>query len=149
MQSKKIFRDLFKHIEIGIGEVSKITGVTQRQLRYWEEKGYIEPLSTSKGVRSYNLQTVILIAFLKDQIDEGYTLAAAVKKSEQTKQKMRMLSEFMREANKDLEVINDQDDETSGIIKFGEISSDNGERFELEGIVNPEEKRFVLKKNEK
>ena len=29
-------------IQIGIGDMSKSTGVSSRQLRYWEEKGYIK-----------------------------------------------------------------------------------------------------------
>lgn len=33
MEAKKIFHDVFQNIEVGIGEVSKTVGVSQRQLR--------------------------------------------------------------------------------------------------------------------
>ena len=52
MESKKILHNVFQNIEVGIGEVSKVVGVSQRQLRYWEEKGYIKPVSDdNSGVR--------------------------------------------------------------------------------------------------
>ena len=33
MESKKILHNVFQNIEVGIGEVSKVVGVSQRQLR--------------------------------------------------------------------------------------------------------------------
>lgn len=65
MESKKILHNVFQNIEVGIGEVSKVVGVSQRQLRYWEEKGYIKPVSDdNSGVRRYNLSTLYLIVFI-------------------------------------------------------------------------------------
>ena len=34
--------DLLRKLIVGIGEVSIITGIPQRQLRYWEQKGIIK-----------------------------------------------------------------------------------------------------------
>ena len=66
MESKKILHNVFQNIEVGIGEVSKVVGVSQRQLRYWEKKGYIEPISDdNSGVRRYNLSTLYLIVFIR------------------------------------------------------------------------------------
>ena len=60
MEAKKIFHDVFQNIEVGIGEVSKTVGVSQRQLRYWEEKEYIKPVDDNQsGVRRYTLSTYI------------------------------------------------------------------------------------------
>lgn len=57
---------MFQNIEVGIGEVSKTVGVSQRQLRYWEEKGYIKPVDDNQsGVRRYTLSTLYLIILLK------------------------------------------------------------------------------------
>lgn len=39
MESKNILHNVLQNIEVGIGEVSKVVGVSQRQLRYWEKKG--------------------------------------------------------------------------------------------------------------
>ena len=70
---KKKLHQLFENLEIGIGGVSSSFGVSQRQLRYWEKKGYIKPINEGSGVRHYSLATVYLIAFIKDQLDAGYT----------------------------------------------------------------------------
>lgn len=71
MEAKKIFHDVFQNIEVGIGEVSKTVGVSQRQLRYWEEKGYIKPVDDNQsGVRRYTLSTLYLIIFIKTQLDQ-------------------------------------------------------------------------------
>ncbi len=35
----------------GIGQVQQITGVSGRQLRYWEEQGYIQSLNQKKRCR--------------------------------------------------------------------------------------------------
>lgn len=42
--------DIFKNLEIGIGEVSKLTGVSQRQLRYWETKATLSRFQMIKVV---------------------------------------------------------------------------------------------------
>ena len=83
-------RQLFQNLEIGIGGVSSSLGVSQRQLRYWEQKGYIKPIDEKSGVRHYSLATVYLIAFIKDQLDKGYTLDAAVKNSKEARARSRI-----------------------------------------------------------
>ena len=46
-------------IQIGIGDMSKSTGVSSRQLRYWEEKGYIksinEAMETKENIQLMNI----------------------------------------------------------------------------------------------
>ncbi len=88
--------DIFQNLEIGIGEVSKLTGVSQRQLRYWETKGYIKPISDDQsGVRRYNLATLYLIVFIKEQLDEGFTLSAAFEHSKDIRLKSRSVHQFI------------------------------------------------------
>ena len=43
-QGKEVLIDseLLRKLIVGIGEVSEITGVPTRKLRYWEEKGIIK-----------------------------------------------------------------------------------------------------------
>lgn len=67
-------------IIIGISEVSKITGISTRQLRYWEKKGYIHSVDRSKRFREFSLDTVIKIEHMKDLLEEGFTLVAAYEK---------------------------------------------------------------------
>ncbi|WP_409021721.1 MerR family transcriptional regulator [Dellaglioa sp. P0083] len=64
---------------VGISEISKMTGVSTRQLRYWEQKGYIESISDEKAKsREYRLDMVIKVSLIKEELDEGYTLVAAI-----------------------------------------------------------------------
>ena len=95
MEAKKIFHDVFQNIEVGIGEVSKTVGVSQRQLRYWEEKGYIKPVDDNQsGVRRYTLSTLYLIIFIKTQLDQGFTLSAAFERSKDIKVKSKIVRNF-------------------------------------------------------
>lgn len=76
--------DFLRHLIIGIGEVSKITGIPQRQLRYWEDKGIIKT-STAGGpssTRRFDYLEIKKILLLKELLDEGYTLEAAAQKLE-------------------------------------------------------------------
>ena len=112
---KNKLHQLFENLEIGIGGVSSSIGVSQRQLRYWEKKGYIKPINEESGVRHYSLATVYLIAFIKDQLDAGYTLEAAVKKSKEVRVKSMIGRRLLHDAFDDVE-----------------ITDENGSHFELE-----------------
>lgn len=111
---KKKLHQLFENLEIGIGGVSSSLGVSQRQLRYWEKKGYIKPINEGSGVRHYSLATVYLIAFIKDQLDAGYTLEAAFKKSKEIRIKSKIARKLLRNAFDDIEVT----DEAKGYGKI-------------------------------
>ncbi len=68
-----------KKLVIGIGEVEKITGVPQRQIRYWQDKGIIQSIdSDEKGsTRCFAYMQIKKIILIKELLDEGYTLEAA------------------------------------------------------------------------
>ncbi|MFC0211752.1 MerR family transcriptional regulator [Paenibacillus chartarius] len=75
--------ELLRKLVVGIGEVSSITGVPQRQIRYWEEKGIIRSQSEGEGTtRKYDYMNIKKILLLKELLDDGYTLDAAAKKVE-------------------------------------------------------------------
>ena len=135
MKSKKIMHDIFQNLEIGIGEVSKLTGVSQRQLRYWETKGYIKPISDDQsGVRRYNLATLYLIGFIKEQLDEGFTLSAAFEHSKDIRLKSRIVHQFFRETFDDVKVT----DSTKGYgeIDLGEFQAEDGSMHHFKGVVD-------------
>lgn len=135
MKSKKIMHDVFQNLEIGIGEVSKLTGVSQRQLRYWETKGYIKPISDDQsGVRRYNLATLYLIVFIKGQLDEGFTLSAAFEHSKDIRLKSRIVHQFFRETFDDVKVT----DSTKGYgeIDLGEFQAEDGSMHHFKGVVD-------------
>jgi MerR family transcriptional regulator, global nitrogen regulator len=75
--------DIITRLVVGIGEAAEITGVPQRQIRYWESKGIINSLAdqdvTTRRYCYANLKKIILI---KELLDDGFTLDAAAKKVE-------------------------------------------------------------------
>ena len=139
---KNKLHQLFENLEIGIGGVSSSIGVSQRQLRYWEKKGYIKPINEESGVRHYSLATVYLIAFIKDQLDAGYTLESAVKKSKEVRVKSMIGRRLLHDAFDDVEITDEE--KAYGKRKMGEvvlgdkkaevigIVDENGSHFELE-----------------
>lgn len=75
--------DLLKKLVVGIGEVSDITGVPTRKIRYWEEKGIIKSEKEGEGTtRRYDYLNIKKILLIQELMDEGFTLDAAAKKVE-------------------------------------------------------------------
>ena len=68
-------------LAISMSDVSNITGVTSRQLRYWEEQGYIHPVSDNMSKRKYSFDTTLKIGMIKNLMDEGYILPKAAEKT--------------------------------------------------------------------
>lgn len=66
---------------VGIGEVSQITGIPTRQIRYWEDKEIITSLTEAEGKnRRYDYKNIKKMLLIKELLDEGYTLDAAAEK---------------------------------------------------------------------
>lgn len=66
---------------VGIGEVSQITDIPVRQIRYWEDKGIIKSLTETEGKnRRYDYVNIKRMLLIKLYIEEGYTLDAAAQK---------------------------------------------------------------------
>lgn len=64
-----------------IGQVSEITGVSQKQLRHWEEK-YLPParriaVSKKRSMRVYTETDINLFKKIKKLLEQGFTLSAA------------------------------------------------------------------------
>ena len=74
---------LLKKVVVGIGEVSKITGIPIRKIRYWEEKGIIHSQNNKGGTtRRYDYMNIKKILLIQEMLEEGFTLEASVKKVE-------------------------------------------------------------------
>ena len=135
MEAKKIFHDVFQNIEVGIGEVSKTVGVSQRQLRYWEEKGYIKPVDDNQsGVRRYTLSTLYLIIFIKTQLDQGFTLSAAFERSKDIKVKSKIVRNFFEHTFNDVTITDA--DKAYGEIDLGELLVQDGQKYHFKGVVD-------------
>lgn len=94
-QGKQKVIGLLNELQIGIGDISEVTEVSTRQLRYWEKKGYIQSLKTKTGqTRKYRLSEVYRILMIKMYLDEGYNLAKAVEKANTTHKQVALLRKF-------------------------------------------------------
>lgn len=90
----------FKFLEqliVGIGEVSQITGIPTRQIRYWEDKGIIKSLTEQEGKnRRYNYENIKKMILIKELLEEGFTLDAA---SQKLDSRMQMIENVLKKLN--------------------------------------------------
>ena len=69
-----------REITYNIREASEQTGASQKQIRYWENQGYVQPDRNVCGriaYRRFTLGQVEVIRAIKGHLDQGYTLARA------------------------------------------------------------------------
>jgi predicted transcriptional regulator len=71
-----------------IGEAARICGVTEKQIRHWEEKGHMPSLQRvicgKRSYRQFGEPELNLIRRIKKFLDDGFTLASAAKKAAST-----------------------------------------------------------------
>lgn len=90
--------DFLEKLIVGIGEVSQITGIPTRQIRYWEDKGIITSLTEEEGKnRRYDYKNIKKILLVKELLDEGYTLGAS---AEKVKNRIKMIEETLHKLKK-------------------------------------------------
>lgn len=93
---------------VGISELSKVTGVSPRQIRYWEQKGYIESTGEKSGNRKFKLPMVVKVEIIKHFLDEGYTLTASVERAHQRQKNIHLAKLLVREVFKGIQQIDDR-----------------------------------------
>ena len=71
-----------------IGTVMKLTDLTARQIRYYEDQGLIKPERTAGNRRMYSLNDMDRLLEIKDFLNDGYNIAAI--KHEYEKRKIRV-----------------------------------------------------------
>ncbi len=68
-----------------IGDSAEMIGVTQRQLRNWEQQNYIPKLHRiicgERHYRRFQLKDIELARLIKKYLDEGFTLPMASEKA--------------------------------------------------------------------
>jgi MerR family transcriptional regulator, global nitrogen regulator len=90
---------------VGIGEVAEITGIPQRQLRYWQEKGLLNTLEEGKSsTRRFNYLEIKKVLLIKELLDEGFTLDAAAKKIEKRMELINSAFNKLKQTKKDIKV---------------------------------------------
>ena len=74
-----------KNQTFSIGDAAKKTGITQKQIRNWEERGYISKadrvLSGNRAYRRFTPSQVETMRLIKENLDAGFTLKSAVQKA--------------------------------------------------------------------
>ncbi|WP_449536303.1 MerR family transcriptional regulator [Ferdinandcohnia sp. Marseille-Q9671] len=56
---------------ISIGTVTEITGLSERKIRYYEERGLISPKRTERGTRKYSFLDIETLMNIADKREEG------------------------------------------------------------------------------
>ncbi len=68
-----------------IGDTSRLSGASKKQIRNWEAKGYIPEAERvvcgDRAYRRFTKEQVEIIRTIKGYLDEGFTLKAAAKKA--------------------------------------------------------------------
>ncbi|AQW20602.1 MerR family transcriptional regulator [Lentilactobacillus curieae] len=123
----------------GIGQVSKITGVSSRQLRYWEQQKYISAIQTKKGAsRQYNMHTLIRIVNIQRFLNRGFTLSAAVEKALKIDEAAPVVKQFMTTQFKGLK----KEADNKFLLDFGYL--DNSKKQRVWGIIENGETSFEI-----
>lgn len=56
---------------ISIGTVRELTGLTERQIRYYETRKLLFPERSKTGIRKYSFQDIELLVEIANQLEEG------------------------------------------------------------------------------
>ncbi|QBO36412.1 MerR family transcriptional regulator [Periweissella cryptocerci] len=142
MENDMVKNDLMKHVFnsdamfFRIGELSAMTGVSSRQLRYWEKKNYIQSIQRDddQTARVFHFQQYARVTGIKYFLDEGYTLATAVAKVNEYIDISKYVHKFVRESIQNVEKHDDAVTIDLGWFneaKHERLKADlNGDKFE-------------------
>lgn len=89
------YEEFLSKVIIGIGEVSEITGIPIRKLRYWESKGIIKTIDNDTGTRQFSLYEVKKALLILELIEDGYTLDGAAAKVENRLSRIKNLLDML------------------------------------------------------
>jgi DNA-binding transcriptional MerR regulator len=82
-----------KYQTVSIGEASRLTGASIKQIRNWADIGIIEPPDRvqcgERAYRQYSQADLKSIKSIKAYLDEGYTLQAAARKARESRRKSK------------------------------------------------------------
>ncbi|MCX8649321.1 MerR family transcriptional regulator [Gilliamella sp. B2776] len=93
---KHSYDDFLSKVIVGIGEVSEMTKVPVRKLRYWEEKGIINTVDPQSKSRQFDLANIKKIILIQELMDDGYSLDGAAKKVEDRIAKIESLMNLIQ-----------------------------------------------------
>lgn len=136
-------REIFHRgqLTIGISELSRMTGVSPRQLRYWQKKGYIIPKNEDEPGRAriYTLKMVIKAAAMSNLLQTGYTLKAAAAQVDERMRPAQTMYHVLFDRYQGFEVA----DDGQIIVDLGTFDPDPTQ--ELYAMLVNERPKFILK----
>lgn len=103
-----------------IGTVMKLTDLTARQIRYYEEQKLIDPERSETNRRLYSLNDLDLLLDIKDMLAEGYKISAIQRQLSLNKQSTGSVS-----YSQPKETLTDEDVRRIFYKEFMEISQLN------------------------
>ncbi|MFP1778101.1 MerR family transcriptional regulator [Lonsdalea quercina] len=89
------YNDFLSKVIVGIREVSDMTGIPVRKLRYWEDKGIIKSVDPMATSRQFTLIDIKKIVLINELIEDGYTLDGAANKVEKRLSKISSLMDLI------------------------------------------------------
>ncbi|WP_102280493.1 MerR family transcriptional regulator [[Lactobacillus] timonensis] len=140
-QQGALFKKMIEQnrLRISLKELSIASGVSGRQLRYWEQKGYIKSEQSEVGkAHKYTLQTMYAVITIKNFLDQGYTLAKAVEIEKRHRRVRQTVRRFIR--NNILKV---QESEDALRVNIGQLA-DHPE-YDVEVVVAAPQEKVELR----
>ncbi|OCG19996.1 hypothetical protein A9G42_10370 [Gilliamella sp. Nev6-6] len=96
ISAKNSYDDFLSTVIVGIGEVSEMTKIPVRKLRYWEEKGIIKTVDPQSKSRQFDLANIKKIVLIQELMEDGYSLDGAAKKVEDRIAKIESLMNLIQ-----------------------------------------------------
>lgn len=87
-----------------IGTVQKLTGLSARQIRYYEEHELIQPARTEGKQRQFSFADVERLMLIRQWLDEGYNMAGVKKNFANLEKKKAKSKTFANPEPSDSEV---------------------------------------------
>lgn len=129
-----------KQLKISMSEAARVTGVSTSQLRYWEKKGYIKSEQDEQNKNHYfSFPTIFQVLTIKVFLDQGFTLAMAVKKERKRRELHKIFTRFITDGIKEVKQTGDD----SGEIKLGPLTEDPTK--EVYAVINGDKTSFRIR----
>ncbi|MFZ0370861.1 transcriptional regulator [Halobacillus alkaliphilus] len=81
---------------ISIGTVNELTGLSLRQIRYYEERELIFPERTKRGTRKYSFADVEVLLQIADKREEGVQTYEIRKDMQRSGDKEKVIERMLR-----------------------------------------------------
>ncbi|MGP4077872.1 MerR family transcriptional regulator [Halobacillus sp. K22] len=81
---------------ISIGTVNELTGLSLRQIRYYEERELIFPERTKRGTRKYSFADVEVLLQIADKREEGVQTFEIRKDMQRSGDKQKVFERMLR-----------------------------------------------------